>query len=91
MRAESAWASEIRAGARVGSIGRARSAAHRAGGERGRQAGRQASKQAGRHEEKRERHVREAAWRVRGGALASKLRLTSESSFSSVNVCVASS
>ena len=87
MRAESAWASEVRAGARVGSIWRARSAAHRAGGERGRQAG----KQAGRHEEKRERHVREAAWRVRGGALASKLRLTSESSFSSVNVCVASS
>jgi hypothetical protein len=38
-----------------------------------------------------ERHVREAACRVRGGALASKLRLTSESSFSSVNVCVASS
>lgn len=38
-----------------------------------------------------ERHVREPACRVRGGALASKLRLTSESSFSSVNVCVASS
>jgi hypothetical protein len=41
----------------------------------------------GRHVE----YVREAAGRVRGGALTSKLRLTRESSFSSVNVCVASS
>ena len=58
MRAESAWASEIRAGARVGSIWRARSAAHRAGGERGRQAGRQASRQAGMRRKERETRTR---------------------------------
>ena len=36
-------------------------------------------------------NVREAVGRERGCALPSKLRLTTESSFSSVNVCVASS
>jgi hypothetical protein len=40
---------------------------------------------------RKQRHIREAAGRVRGNGLKRQLRLTSDSSFSSVNVWVASS
>ena len=56
MRAESAWASEIRAGVRVDSIWRARSAAQ---GQGASEAGRQASGQAGMRRKQRDTYERQ--------------------------------